>query len=288
VIANSGVSAKYLPMTAVATEWLACNTPDTVRGTMYGVVSAGFLPDTGKKSYTTIQEILGRLRENGTIPFQWIVDTVRQTIKPSSWSGLEDFADTVRDAYRKDFWASLPEYILFIVEKDTVAGKVSPVTREYDVPLHPIRGYSSKSYAWNIAQAWKEIEKPIFIYYIGDHDPSGRDLERSMRERLTRYSQDHPFTWRRLGVLPEQFERFDMIPLAPKKGDKRYKKFSAEFGDKCAEVEAIPANDLREMVRDAIESHIPKGQWERLKKIEDLERQQWTNVMAHFGKGSGE
>ena len=25
-----------------------------------------------------------------------------------------------------------------------------------------------------------------------------------------------------------------------------------------------------------------------LKKIEDLERQQWTNVMAHFGKGSGE
>jgi hypothetical protein len=86
------------------------------------------LPDTSDKSYGRIQRLLGRLRENGTISFSWIVDTVRSTIKPSSWSGLEQFADTVKRAYRKDFWASLPEYVEIIVEKDTIAGKVSPVT----------------------------------------------------------------------------------------------------------------------------------------------------------------
>jgi len=150
-IAESGTSAKNLPVAAVATEYLAAHQPDTVRGNMYLVVSAGWLPDTGKTSYNRIQRLLNRLRENYTIPFSWVVDTVRATIKPSSWSGLQDFADTVKQAYRKDYWANLPEYVEIIVEKDTIAGKVASVTREYDVPLHVIRGYSSTSYAWSIA-----------------------------------------------------------------------------------------------------------------------------------------
>jgi hypothetical protein len=247
------------------------------------LVSRGWLPDTGDRSYNRIQRLLNRLRENGTVPFNWIVDTVRATIKPSSWSGLDDFADTVKQAYRKDYWASLPEYIEVIVEKDTVAGKVSPVTREFDVPLHPIRGYSSTSYAWSIAQGWKEIKKPITVYYVGDHDPSGRDLERNIRTKLARYSGCE-FSWVRLGVNPEHFDEFDIIPLKPKKLDRRYKGFAAEWGDRCAEVEAIPATALREMIRDAIESPIPRGSWQRLKRVEKLEREQWDSMMAHFGK----
>jgi hypothetical protein len=278
---QSGTKWKNLPLACVAVELLAQHQPDTVRGNMYLVVSAGWLPDTSDKSYDRIQRLLNRLRENGTVPFAWVVDNVRQTIKPSSWAGLNDFADTVKEAYRLDFWASLPAYIEVIAEKDTIAGKVSPVTRAYDVPLHIIRGYSSTSYAWGIARGWRDITKPITVYYLGDHDPSGRDLERNIREKLARYSK-REFTWKRLGVNPGHFAAYDIIPLEPKKKDSRYRDFVATWGGRCAEVEAIPATALREMVRGAIESHIPDGQWERLKEVERIEREQWEHFCHRF------
>jgi hypothetical protein len=253
---------------------------------MYLVVSAGWLPDTSDKSYDRIQRLLTRLRRSGTIPYEWIVDNVRSTIKPSSWSGLADFVETTQNAYRKAFWPKLPEYIEIIVEKDTVAGKLSTITEEYDVPLHPIRGYNSESFTWRIARRWDKIEKPITIYYMGDHDPSGRDLERDVRDRLTSQSK-RPFQWVRLAVNPEHFEEFNIIPLAPKKRDTRYRKFVDRYGEDCAEVEAIPATDLRSILETAIRSHIPWDEWERLQEVERIEREQWEVFTRQFGQHAG-
>lgn len=282
-LCDQQMKSDNLPLAAVAMELLYKHKPDTVRGVMYSVVSAGWLPDTTEKSYGQIQRLLNTLRKKRVIPFEWIVDNLRSTDKPSSWSGLEDFADTVASAYRKDFWASLPEYVEVIVEKDTVAGRVQPVTREYDVALHPLRGYSSTTFAWSIARNWEGITKPISIYYIGDHDASGRDIERSVIAKLKEYSGGMEFAWHRIAVNPEDFERFDILPLAPKKKDKRFKAFAAKYGERCAEVEAIPASDLRERLRSAIESHIPAGQWERLKHLEQTEKFQWHQMMEKIG-----
>jgi len=234
ILVNAGLASKSLPLAAVALDLLAERAPDTVRGVMYAVVSAGWLPDTSKQSYGCIQRILNVLRKKRVIPFDWIVDNIRSTEKPSSWSGLGDFADTVVDAYRKDFWAELPEYVCIIVEKDTVAGRIVQVTREYDVPLHPLRGFCSTTFAYAIGEQWRRIEKPIHVYYIGDHDPSGREIERSVRERLAEFSE-RDFSWTRLAVEPEHFERYKIIPLAPKKRDTR-----CLFSVLCARLPIIP------------------------------------------------
>jgi hypothetical protein len=278
---EAGTTSALLPLAAVSVEYLRSLRPDTVRGNMYRVVSdkTRFLPDTGPKSYACIQRLLNRLRMKRVVPFEWVVDNVRETIKPSSWSGLADYASTVALAYRKNFWASLPEYIELIVEKDAVAGTVSSVTEEFDVPLHPIRGYNSTTFCWKIARRWRRIKKPITIYYVGDHDPSGRDMERDIKEKLTNLSDGKEFKWKRLAVVPDDFKRYKIKPLAPKKKDKRTKTFVAEWGRDCAEVEAIPATDLRDTVRNAILSHIPSGEWERLEEVERLEREQWDAYM---------
>jgi hypothetical protein len=285
-LAELGISEKlaseYMELAAVALELLAERQPDTVRGIMYAVVSIGYLPDTTDKSYNRIQRILNVLRKKRVIPFGWIVDNIRDTDKPSSWSGLADYADTVADCYRKDFWAELPEYVCIIVEKDTVAGRIAQVTRKYDVALHPLRGFCSTSFAHEIGEQWRETEKPIHCYYIGDHDPSGRDIERSARERLAEFSE-REFSWTRLAVEPEQFEEYSILPIAPKKRDTRYQRFTDEYGDRCAEVEAIPANVLRQMVRDAIMSHIPADQWKRLQAVEAKEKESWRGVMGKIG-----
>jgi hypothetical protein len=182
--------------------------PMTLRQLYYRLISAGVLANA-QKEYKRLGSVMTRAREGSDIPRSWIVDHVRSTLKPSSWSGLADFAETVREAYRKDFWAGLDHHVEVFVEKDAVAGTVQPVTREYDIALRVCRGYSSVSFAGEIADLWSRIEKPIFAYYLGDFDPSGFDLERDLREKLARYSGRKDqcrdvYRWQQLSGVPRK------------------------------------------------------------------------------------
>ena len=278
-ILGAGFREKNLALACVATEIAFTEKPLTLRGLMYKIVSVGWLPSTDKEHYHRVGRILTTLREEEIVPFAWIVDSIRTTYKPSSWSGLGDFVETVQNAYRLDFWASLPEYVHIVCEKDAVAGTLQPTTRKYDVALSPIRGYASLSFAYEIASTWNQIVKPIHCYYVGDFDPSGFDLERDLQEKLRRYCK-RGFTWRRLGVNQDDFDTFDLIPLDAKRADRRYAKFVQQHGHDCAELDAIPATELRRRVEDAITSHIPSEQWERLQEIERKEKSMFAEVLG--------
>ncbi len=58
------------------------------------------------------------------------------------------------------------------------------VTAEFDVPLMVSRGYSSLSYLHGAAMQISYINKPTYIYYFGDYDPSGRDIPRDIEKKL--------------------------------------------------------------------------------------------------------
>src|SRR5262245_5931311 len=91
--------------------------PMTLRQLFYRLISAGDLKNDPKE-YKRLGNVMTSLREDRIIPRTWIVDHVRSTLKPSSWSGLTDFGETVREAYRKDYWASLDHHVEVFVEKD--------------------------------------------------------------------------------------------------------------------------------------------------------------------------
>jgi hypothetical protein len=280
-ILASGLRGKNLPLAVVATDIAAQQKPLTVRGLFYRVVSAGWLPSTDKKHYDRLGRLLTTLREENIVPFSWIVDHGRSTLKPSSWSGLDDFVETVQAAYRKDFWERLPCYVHVFCEKDAIAGTLSPVTEEFDVALSPVRGYCSLSYAYEIASLWNRIAKPIHAYYLGDFDPSGFDLERDLKSKLTAYCR-RPFAWRRLGVLAEDFTTFQLLPLAAKASDRRYQAFTRCHGAECAELDALPATELRRRVRAAIEVHVPQAQWAQMQEIERCERASLQRVVQQL------
>jgi hypothetical protein len=269
---------------------LADGQPMTLRGLFYRMVSAGHLPSTDQEHYRALGRIMVALREADVIPWQWIVDGIRTTERLSSWSGLEDFADTVRDAYRKDFWASLPEYVHLIVEKDAMAGVIRPVSESYDVALTVVRGYTSTTLACEVAELWASIKKPVIAYYLGDFDPSGLDLERSIREkiaeRLKRSHKSEPdrnwFGWHRLALTERDFADFRLLPLKAKPTDTRTKGFLARGHRQCAEIDALPAEEVRRRLAAAIESHIPQGEWERLRRVEELERKTWRKTLQQM------
>ena len=78
---------------------------------------------------------------------------------------------------------------------------------------------------------------------------------------------------RRRGDSRALGEAFDLIPLNPKKTDSRYRRFVAEHGSRCAELDALPATELRRRVEEEIAAHIDLAQWERLREVERLEKE---------------
>jgi hypothetical protein len=275
----------------VAMRALKHEQPVTMRQLLYRLVSGGFLPDTTRKSYNRLLRLLARMREAGDVPFAWVVDNIRDTHKPSSWAGLGDFLATVRKAYRKDFWHTLPAEVELFVEKDAIAGTVEPVTAELDVRLHVCRGYCSMSFAHEVAERWVGLGKPVHCLFLGDFDPSGFDLERDLREKLERYSEractfdageagEGTFVWARLAVVEEDFDAHDLLPLDVKPTDTRSKAFLEAHGGRCAEVDAIAPTELRRRVQEAIEGHIDPRAWKRLKRVEQGERESFSQVVA--------
>ena len=95
------------------------------RSLLYQVVSAGLLPSTDKKHYTRLGRLVTLLREQDIIPRHWIVDDVRDNFKPSSWSGLQDFTERVKNWYRLDFWSRLPDSPFFSSKR------TQPLPRSY-------------------------------------------------------------------------------------------------------------------------------------------------------------
>ena len=88
--ASLGLRAATLPIAMAAANIAIDEQPLTLRGLFYRVVSAGLLPSTDGKHYAAFGRLMSTLRERGFVPFEWIVDGVRQTLKTSSWTGLAD------------------------------------------------------------------------------------------------------------------------------------------------------------------------------------------------------
>ena len=271
--------------------------PMTLRHLYYLLLSNHVLEGgdavASKRSYNRLKRIIAIARRKGEVPFEALVDNIRTTIKPSSWSGLTDFAEETTRLYRLDLWARQKDYMEIWVEKDAIAGVVGDITYEFDVNLRPMRGYSSLTFLHQAAQELSEITKPIFIYYFGDHDPSGHDIERACRDGLIEmFNLDgvgwpaRGFSWLRLALDAADMNEFEIIPLPAKPKDTRYKKFKLKYGTDAAELEALPPDELRRRVQTAIDGHIDTKEWKKLQRVERLERASYQQVMKKLGDGS--
>lgn len=241
--------------------------PVTVRQLFY-LVEARHGCSKDDAGYRRVQRQVLAMRREGLIDYGNIADNSRYRIKADSYDGIEDFFEKSRRFYRQDLWARSDTYVECWCEKDAIAGVLSGITGEYDVPLLPARGYSSETFAYEAAEQMKASGKRCFVYYVGDFDPSGWDASRDLERRLKDF---HPgVTFERLGVNFTDIEGEELRTRPSKKTDTRAKRFFQEFGDGCpsAELEAMHPDELRRRVRVAIEQHVDPGQLAALKREE--------------------
>lgn len=151
-----------------------------------------------------------------------------------------------------------------------MSGVVFDVTAEYDVPLMVARGYASLSFLYTAGEVLSELDRPAYIYHLGDYDPSGVNAGEKIEEALREFAPKTEIYFERLAVTREQIARWSLPTRPTKKTDTRAKHFG---DDESVELDAIDPDSLRAIVREAVERHLPKHQLETLKVAERSERE---------------
>ncbi len=282
-------SDRRLAVVKRAIEHLDPDEPMTLRHLYYLLLSDGLLDSADPTEYDRLSGwmVTARMESPNNDLFEAIIDGTRVDWKPSSWSGLADFTETVQDAYRKDLWEQQKDYVEFWFEKDAVTGIVRPIAQKYDVRIRTLRGQSSTTHLYEAAKVISQVEKPVYIYYFGDHDPSGYFIEDSAFKRLDmlleRFDCFFPEIHRkRLGFLPQDFKLPGILPLKAKQNKFRAG-FIERFGsENCAELDALDSATIKGRMEQAILRHIDLPAWRGLQAIEKIERESFNKAMKLF------
>jgi hypothetical protein len=190
------------------------------------------------------------------------------------------------ETYRRAVWDRMPVRVEIWSEKDAIAGILVDVTGRWDVPLMVVRGYSSLTYLYTAAEEAKAVGKPIHIYYFGDHDPSGLDIERFIQRELRGFSgAAAELHFERVAVTREQIIRLGLPTRPTKTTDSR----SKGFGGDSVEVDALSPRMLRELTERCIRRHVEPRELAQITAIEREEREMLKSIadqVAEWGVAS--
>jgi hypothetical protein len=251
--------------------------PITGRGIGYKLFVAHLIASMSRPDMRRVYRLLLVAREQGIIPWEWIVDETRGLEVRSSWADPAAFVRTVSRAYRRDFWMQQPLRVEIWSEKGTVRGVLAPVLNAYGVGFRVVHGFSGATPVHEIAQ--DDDGRPLIILYIGDFDPSGMFMsEVDLPDRLAKYGGDH-VSLKRIALTRAQLSGLPSFPASDKRKDPRYPWFVRNYGKRCWELDALDPNHLRDCVEREIVKLIEPAAWKRCEVVNKAEQESLRTVL---------
>lgn len=242
--------------------------PMTLRQVFYQLVSRQALENRDSR-YDALGRALVEARKAGMIPWEWIEDRLRQPRHISMWDSLADFADSAARSFRLDVWETQPIYIEAWLEKDALSGIFEAILDSFGVTLNVGRGYDGWSSIFGAAQRFGKGEG-VTILYFGDFDPSGEDMVKSLKSRLRELGSEPEII--KCALTADDIERYNLPAAMTKKSDTRRARFIAEHGDRCVELDALPADVLRAQLKAEVEGRMDLMALAAVKKHEGVDR----------------
>lgn len=238
----------------------------TLRQLYYQFVARDLLPNT-QKSYDKLGSIINKARLAGLFDWNYLVDRTRNIRSVSHWDSPADVIEAAAQSFRIDKWSDQPTRVEVWVEKEALAGVVQRVANRNDVAWFSCRGYVSQSEMWGAAQrlgVYLRENQNVHILHLGDHDPSGLDMTRDIRERLEMFTKQDWYndygvhlgrgrvTIDRIALNIDQIEEYNPPPNPAKLSDSRAEQYVAEYGSESWELDALDPATLDAL----IESHL--------------------------------
>jgi len=280
----------------------------TLRTLFYYLVSKQMIPNT-RSSYKTLSRQLVKARKKGRYQWDFLEDKTRVvmgSLADSRFSEdeLEHFKDRLQDRLESltidallnsyfDFtlpyfyverWAEQPIVCEVWIEKEALSSTLYSWIGNLNVPIRVNRGYSSWTFIYNNVKnlRWTlEKHDKVIIYYCGDLDPSGMDIQRFLIEALGYFGlEDDRVELKRLAVTSEQVERFNLPPrpedaetIAKLNRDPRYKSYTLPYIVELDALVAYAPQQFRSIITEAINKVWDKSIYEKLsKRAEELKQ----------------
>ena len=203
--------------------------------------------------YKRLGSIINDARLAGMIDWDHITDRTRAMDSNSHWESPESIVNAVAEQFRYDLWEDQPNRVEVWVEKEALAGVFERVCRELDIAWFSCRGYVSQSELWSAAMRMKGYQRagqqPVILHF-GDHDPSGIDMTRDIRDRMEVFGAFPEV--RRLALNMDQIDQYDPPPNPAKFTDSRFAGYVSEYGDESWELDALEPAVLADIVRDEV------------------------------------
>ena len=192
-------------------------------------------------------EALTQLRENGDIPWNWIVDETRSL---KDYSGPSTITEGVLDRLpfiKLDPWHG--DVPLILTESRSLAGCLYSVASEYGILIAPTNGQVGGFLHTDIAPT---LHAESCVLYLGDLDLCGGDIENNTRHVLEREVGE--LKWERLALTEEQATSHNLPRIT--KTDRRFK--GGGGVPEAVETEALSLRIIIDIVRSRLEVLLPE------------------------------
>lgn len=255
----------------------------SLRQLYYQLVARDYIPNS-IKSYKRIGGLVSEARQAGLLDWNMIEDRNRVTLLPTQWESPAAIVQAAANQFRIDRWEGQPCHVEVMVEKDALSGILEPVCQELHIRFTANKGYSSSSAMYEAGRRIRSTAKEVHVFYLGDHDPSGIDMTRDIRERLAMYAKTDDFEVHRLALNYPQIEEWKPPENPAKETDSRFQSYRAEFGKSSWELDAVEPRTLASLLRDGVLELIDDSQWNKIARRELRMKRQLQKFAKDYGK----
>lgn len=231
-------------------------------------------------NYKWLGGIISDARLIGLLDWDYIVDRTRRPFQAQFWDDEVDAVRWLIDRYREDVWADQAYRVEVWVEKEALAGVIDRTADDERCLSFSCRGYVSQSAMWEAAQRHNDIEQEfgqeVIVLHLGDHDPSGIDMTRDIRNRLRQFGSGADVI--RIALNMDQIEELNPPPNPAKQTDARAQTYIAEYGYDSWELDALEPTYLDELITDHVGRYRDEAKFEILQDAEDEGKERLLEV----------
>ena len=246
----------------------------TLRQIYYRFVAQALL-ENKQTEYKRLGGIINDARLAGRIDWDAIEDRGRGLMGINAYEDPADIVGQMAQQYHLDHWADQEIRVEVWVEKQALEGVVGAACGPLDVDFFSCKGYMSQSEMWRASQRfarYRNAEQRVVMIHLGDHDPSGIDMTRDLRERTVDVF-GVGITVVRIALNMPQIEEFGPPPNPTKLTDSRAGGYIEQFGLSSWELDALEPAYLEQIIQKNVWSCCDREKWDAIHMQQEEERE---------------
>lgn len=271
----------------IATSYKARGFNLTLRQLYYQFIARDAFANS-EQNYKRLGSIINDARLAGLIDWEHIEDRGRQA-HGVDWLGVTpappaDLISYLQYSHSLDLWEGQDRRIEIWVEKQALEEVAERAAGGFRVGYFACKGYVSQSEMWSAGQrmvdAFAAGQEPL-ILHLGDHDPSGIDMTRDIRERLSLFAGEEVEV-RRLALNMDQINELNPPPNPAKVTDSRFATYQRTYGQKSWELDAVSPERLVEIIQGQIRAELDGHLFNSRRDLEQEGREMYVNLAANW------